>query len=232
MTASDEGSFMKDVEDLRSKLSGLELRAMDELRIEAVMMSGAHMTAAVQVTVAFRLMSTQSRNEKNFEEAEGKRRKTSEVEEEKEAEQQEKVAEQQQQKAEQDQVEYEEEVVLPEQQQKTEQHQEDSEQLVPLRRIDKGFEKWLKQKSEEELERVMNQVMRDHTNEQECKAYANFVRSLEHMGKNCTKCRRTGCESCTYVHALRYVVKHQEPGKWWRRISRRCWDSGECSGNK
>ena len=197
MTASDEESLMKDVEDLRSKLSGLELRAMDELRIEAVMMSGAHMTAAVQVTdtyVAFRLRSTQSRNEKNFEEAEGKRRKT-----------------------EQDQMEYEDKVVLPEQQEKTEQHQEDSEQLVPLRRIDKGFEKWLKQKSEEELERVMNQVMRDHTNEQECKAYANFVRSLEHIGKNCTKCRRTGCESCTYVHALRYVVKHQEPGKWWRR---------------
>ena len=194
MTASDEGSLMKDVEDLRSKLSGLELRAMDELRTEAVMMSGAHMTAAVQVTVAFRLMSTQSRNEKNFEEAEGKRRKT-----------------------EQDQMEYEDKVVLPEQQEKTEQHQEDSEQLVPLRRIDKGFEKWLKQKSEEELERVMNQVMRDHTNEQECKAYANCVRSLEHMGKNCTKCRRTGCESCTYVHALRHVVRHQEPGKWWRR---------------
>ena len=135
---------------------------------------------------------------------------------EEETEQQEQVAEQQQ-KAEQDQVEYEEEVVLPEQQQKTEQHQEASEELVPLRRFDKGFEKWLKQKSEEDLERILCEVMSDHPHKDECKAYVDCVKSLEHMVKNCTKCRRGGCESCTYVHALRYVVRHQKPGSWWRR---------------
>ena len=88
MTASD-------VEDLRSKLSRLELRAMDELRTEAVRMIGAHMTAAFQITdtdVAFRLKSTEG-HEKNLEEAEWKRRKTAEVEEEKEAEEAEKNAE-------------------------------------------------------------------------------------------------------------------------------------------
>ena len=88
MTASDVLSIMEDFEDLRSKLSRLELRAMDALRTEAVRMIGAHMTAAFQVTdtdVAFRLKSTEG-HEKNLEEAEWKRRKTAEVEKEKEAE--------------------------------------------------------------------------------------------------------------------------------------------------
>ena len=49
-----------------------------------------------------------------------------------------------------------------------------------MRRFDRGFEKWLRQKSVQELERVVNQVMRDHQFEQDTKAYVECVRSMEH----------------------------------------------------
>ena len=157
MTASDVLSIMEDFEDLRSKLSRLELRAMDALRTEAVRMIGAHMTAAFQVT----------------EEAE--------------------------------------------QQQKAEEVQEKSASEDLLRRFDLGFEKWLRQLSEQELERVVRLVMEGHQHEQDCKNYVGCVHSMEHMVKNCTKCKRNGCERCSYVHSLRYVVRWQKPGEWWKR---------------
>ena len=118
MTASD-------VEDLRSKLSRLELRAMDALRTKAVRMTGAHMTAAFQVT----------------EEAE--------------------------------------------QQQKAEEVQEKSASEVLLRRFDRGFEKWLRQLSEQELERVVRLVMEGHQHEQDCINYVGCVQSMERRVKNC-----------------------------------------------
>ena len=86
-----------------------------------------------------------------------------------------------------------------------------------MRRFDRGFEKWLRQKSVQELERVVNQVMRDHQFEQDTKAYVECVRSMEHMVKNCSKCRRNGCQHCTYLHALRYVVRWQKPAEGWKR---------------
>ena len=39
---------------------------------------------------------------------------------------------------------------------------EKSEDEVALRRFDQGFEKWLRNKSEEELERIVSVVMRGH----------------------------------------------------------------------
>ena len=95
--------------------------------------------------------------------------------------------------------------------------QEESEDERVLRRFDRGFETWLKGKSEQELERVVNLLMKDHELEQDTKAYVECVRSMEHMVKNCTKCRRKGCEKCIFVHALRYVVRWQKPADWWRR---------------
>ena len=38
---------------------------------------------------------------------------------------------------------------------------------------------------------------------------------MEHLVKYCSKCRKCGCESCSYVHVLRYVVRHQKPAHWW-----------------
>ena len=87
------------------------------------------------------------------------------------------------------------------------------------RRFEQGFEKWLRKKSEEELERVVRVLMRGHALESDTKAYVECVRSMEHMVKNCSKCRRRGCEKCTYVHALRYVVRWQKPGDWWKKSS-------------
>ena len=86
-----------------------------------------------------------------------------------------------------------------------------------MRRFDQGFEKWLRQLSEQELERVVRLVMEGHQHEQDCKNYVGCVQSMEHMVKNCTKCRRNGCERCSYVHSLRYVVRWQKPGEWWKR---------------
>ena len=59
--------------------------------------------------------------------------------------------------------------------------------------------------------------MRDHENEKSVKEYTECVRSMEHKVRFCSKCRRSGCEKCDYVKCLRYVVRWQKPGDWWRR---------------
>ena len=51
----------------------------------------------------------------------------------------------------------------------------------------------------------------------DAKAYGECVQSMEHMARNCSNCRRRGCEKCTYVHALRYVVRWHKPADWWMR---------------
>ena len=58
--------------------------------------------------------------------------------------------------------------------------------------------------------------MKGHEFENDTTAYTECVRSMEHMVKNCSKCRRRGCEKCTYVQSLRYVVRWQKPAEWWR----------------
>ena len=42
------------------------------------------------------------------------------------------------------------------------------------------------------------------------KEYTDCVRSMEHLVRFCSKCRRTGCESCDYVKCLRYVVRRNK----------------------
>ena len=91
------------------------------------------------------------------------------------------------------------------------------ENEVVLRKFDQGFEKWLRNKSEEELARVVSVAMRGHEFEADTKAYVECVQSMEHMVRNCSKCRNRGCEKCTYVHALRYVVRWQRPADWWKK---------------
>ena len=59
--------------------------------------------------------------------------------------------------------------------------------------------------------------MRGHEFEADAKAYVECVQSTEHMVKNCSQCRRRGCEKCTYVHALRYVVRWQRPADLWTK---------------
>ena len=117
----------------------------------------------------------------------------------------------------QEKAEEEKEKGAEKQKKAEEEKEEKSEEEVVLRRFDQGFEKWLRNKSEAELERVVSVGMRGHAFEADAKAYLECVQSMEHMVKNCSKCRRKGCEKCTYVAALRYVARRQKPAEWWQR---------------
>ena len=102
---------------------------------------------------------------------------------------------------------------------KEEKPEEEAEEVVILRRFDVGFEKWLGGLSEEELEQVVSQLMMGHENEKSTREYTECVKSMEHLVRFCSKCRRSGCEKCDYVKCLRHVVRYQKPGDWWRRSS-------------
>ena len=73
---------------------------------------------------------------------------------------------------------------------------------------------------EEKLEQVVSRLMSGHpTNEKPTREYTECVKSMEHLVRYCSKCRRSGCEKCDYLKCLRHVVRYQKPGEWWRRIS-------------
>ena len=100
-----------------------------------------------------------------------------------------------------------------------ESEEETEEVLGPLRRFDRGFEKWLCQLTETELKKVVSRLMKGHDNEQCTKRYMDLVQSMEHQVRYCSKCRRRGCERCDYIKCLRHVVRHQKPGDWFLRSS-------------
>ena len=102
---------------------------------------------------------------------------------------------------------------------KAEKPQEEAEELVVLQRLDSGFEKWLAALSEQQLEQVVSRLMRGHENEQSTREYTECVKSMEHLVRFCSKCRRSGCEKCDYIKSLRYVVRWQKPGDWWKTTS-------------
>ena len=82
-----------------------------------------------------------------------------------------------------------------------------------LRKGEKGFEVWLKSKDIQELENIIGL----EECPQEAKDYIEWVKSHESL-KVCSSCRwQHGCESCCYEHALRYVIRHRKPAKWWLR---------------
>ena len=83
---------------------------------------------------------------------------------------------------------------------------EEEQEEVILRRFDVGFNKWLSGLSEVELEKVVSRLMKGHANEKTTMEYIECVKSMEHMVRFCSKCRRTGCEECDYVKCLRCVV--------------------------
>ena len=100
-----------------------------------------------------------------------------------------------------------------------EETEEESHEVLILRRFDRGFEKWLCQLTEAELEKVVSRLMKGHDNEQCTKKYMELVQSMEHEVRYCSKCRRSGCEKCDYIKCLRHVVRHQKPGDWFMRSS-------------
>ena len=62
-------------------------------------------------------------------------------------------------------------------------------------------------------------MMKGHELEKTCTEYLKCVQSMDGMVKWCTRCKRAGCEKCSYMWALRYVVRHQQPAYWWRTSS-------------
>ena len=93
----------------------------------------------------------------------------------------------------------------------------ETEEDVILRRVDAGFETWLRSLSAEKLEQLVSRLMRGHENEKATKEYVDCVKSMEPLVRFCSKCRRSGCEKCDYVKSLRYVMRWQKPGDWWQR---------------
>jgi len=80
-----------------------------------------------------------------------------------------------------------------------------------LRKGEQGFEKWLKDLSIEKLEEIVSDATA------ETKEYLKWIKEKETI-KVCSSCRwMHGCETCSYKHALRYVVRHRRPAKWWLR---------------
>ena len=94
---------------------------------------------------------------------------------------------------------------------------EETEEDVILRRVDAGFETWLRSLSAEKLEQLVSRLMRGHENEKATKDYVDCVKSMEPLVRFCSRCRRSGCEKCDYVKSLRYVMRWQKPGDWWQR---------------
>ena len=74
--------------------------------------------------------------------------------------------------------------------------EEKAEEVVMLRRFDAGFEKWLGCLSEEMLEKVVSRLMSGHESEKATREYIECVKSMEHLVRYCSKCRRQGCEKC------------------------------------
>ena len=86
-----------------------------------------------------------------------------------------------------------------------------------MKKFEKGFERWLKSLSEKELEMVVEKVLTGSDNAEDVKAYLRCVASIEHAVRNCSKCRRRGCEARAYEWALRYAVRNGKPASWWKR---------------
>jgi hypothetical protein len=80
-----------------------------------------------------------------------------------------------------------------------------------LKKGETGFEKWLKGLSRESLEEIVAD------SEDATKTYLGWVKSKESI-KVCSSCRwMHSCETCSYDHALRYVVRWRQPARWWLR---------------
>ena len=89
--------------------------------------------------------------------------------------------------------------------------------MMILRRIDTGFNRWLRSLSEVELEKVVRRLMKGHANEESTFQYMECVKSMEGVVRFCSKCRRCGCEKCDYSKCSRYDVGWQKPADWWKR---------------
>ena len=90
-----------------------------------------------------------------------------------------------------------------------------------LKKCQQGFEKWLKGLSIEKLEEIVKVEEGEKEGETEGEKargeYLKWVKDHETL-KVCSSCRwKHGCETCSYEHALRYVMRHRQPAKWWLR---------------
>ena len=94
---------------------------------------------------------------------------------------------------------------------------EEEEQEKILNKFDIGFQAWLRNLTQVQLEKITKRVMEGHGNEKTTSEYIEFVKN--NQMSVCSKCRYQGCEKCSYLHCLRHVVRHQKPGGWWLRSS-------------
>ena len=85
---------------------------------------------------------------------------------------------------------------------------------VILAKGDAGFEKWLRTKSIDELEKVVAQLQLREKNSA-LDEYLVFIKEHECLGV-CSKCKyKTGCVACDYKKALNYTIRNQTFPQWW-----------------
>ena len=88
-----------------------------------------------------------------------------------------------------------------------------------LKRGEKGFNVWLSKLDLHALEELVSQIKIGQNEKDELNTYIQWVRSSETIGL-CSKCEwTTGCEKCSYGHALRYAIRWQKPSSWWNKLS-------------
>ena len=86
-----------------------------------------------------------------------------------------------------------------------------------LKKGEKGYATWLKSLSELELEAIAQKLCTSSQGGDDIKEYLWLSKHRETV-QVCSKCRYAhGCETCSYMHALRYVCKWGTPAAWWKR---------------
>jgi hypothetical protein len=99
----------------------------------------------------------------------------------------------------------------------------DEDQLVHvqaiLKRGEKGFNNWIGTLSVGQLELRVGELELQELAKTEVEKYLALVQSTETIGV-CAKCEwKTGCEKCSYIHSLRYVMRHHQPSAWWMKAA-------------
>jgi len=99
------------------------------------------------------------------------------------------------------------------------------EASIGLVKGEKGFEAWLTSLSKEELQHRIAALSISNDLRVQISGYLEWVAHHETI-EVCGKCRYAGCEKCSVIKSLRYVVRWSKPAWWWKRINGRCLREG------
>ena len=79
---------------------------------------------------------------------------------------------------------------------------------------------WLKTLELFQLEALCAAYVEESKNGEEVESYLQKVKENETI-EVCSRCHwSTGCERCSYEHAMRYVLRWGKPAAWWNKTSK------------